>query len=149
MGVDIHVAVKRDGKFIDLETDGYRNSDFFRGLYNNLYDLPKVYGERLDEYINQYKEFYYGHFSMDYEKFVEWYELNKPYLMAGWVHRYDIWLYENKNVEIIDYECYPERLTPDMVFYEWEDKYCPFIWLFNLLKENCDENSEIYICFDC
>ena len=138
-----------------------RNSEWFANLqgngWDNIYDtFPSNYGigKQAPEDIDVEKlehNGYFGFYSISVKDFIEWFVQFRPDVDAGWVHTYDKWLYETKEVipEVNHYLDSDERIE-DMFFITIENKYDCSAWLFNYLNENnIDEDADIIYWFDC
>lgn len=159
MGVDIHCELYRNGKWNEIDLDGYRNSEWFRSLggysvidpaYNHLPYLPFTEVDKARE-----KELTpdgcYGFIMFNFRELVEWFRKYRPDFQAGWVSVYDKWMLDNKNEIPKDvYMDIPEHSHRDnWVFAEWYDEYDPMLWFLEKLKENdVDGNENILIYFD-
>ena len=158
MGTDIHFKiVKADGSDMqNLEFNG-RNYEWFDNLQSNhdtIYaTLDRKRGipekspkELLHDYENSYDYGYYGFNYLTVKEFIDWFDDMRPDIDAGWITKYDSWLYSNKGIypsEIYRYlgdiDLNRER---DCIFITLENKYDCNKWLKNEL-ENRLKNSQI------
>lgn len=159
MGVDIHMYIQHNGKFIYEDIFNGRNSEWFANMqgegWDDVYDeLPISYGFPEDipqEYIDHYKDWTYGHCYIKVEDFLDWFKKYRPDIDAGWFSTYDKWRIEKKGY--IPDEC-PHYLSEndnpaDMHFIEVVNKYDCSAWLNNFLLDNqVAKDALIVYCFD-
>lgn len=159
MGVDITIKVYSRDKDFKGEIDfGGRCSEWFNDLQNKGH-VSEIAYEYLDDYKSydvedwdkEYKEYGYGGFRVSAEDYVEWYNLYKPYLKAGWVSKYDAWLLHNKNIPFNLLEVYhnlPEENSENYEWIEYEDEYECGGWLVRELAA-FEPTDYLIIYFDC
>lgn len=155
MGVDIHMAIYKDGKYEALDFPYVRNTEFFDrfsgrndfGVYSRLprkYNYPDVEGFEDAEYC-------YGFFALNAGDVRKWYDQYKPDEYAGYVRRYDKWLYETKGISPYEYLLYLEEedaANRDWVWLEWNNPNDMINWFMDIIKDMPDE-QDILIYFDC
>lgn len=179
MGVDIHLHIVKDNKELAHEIYDGRNSDWFgnltgRAISEPAYvELPYDYDwdneevkcplELIERYNRKDKSLnccpYYGHRHIKVGDFKGWYNEYKPSLKAGYVSRYDKWLWDTKHIQpnennIEHYlwshdEASSDHIV-DWVWIEYGDKNEPSTWLMNYLIENeTPDDAYLIYCFDC
>lgn len=161
MGVDIHMSIVKDKKYLAKEIYDGRNSDWFANLqkegWDDEYDyLPAIYGfpEDMPEEAKSIEKLlqegcYYGFYHIKVEDYVDWFKKYKPYIDAGWVSTYDQWRIENKGYipeELSHYLSNKDNIA-DMHFIEVEKKYDNSKWLFDYLVDNKIPNTAYIIYF--
>ena len=122
MGINIHMHIIRDQKFIEKDIlNGYSNPKWFDELQlnscNRDYEkfpvksgIPKVVPEQIiNDYSNgnNYYRFYY----ITIKDFLDWCDKVNPWLKAGWATTYQKWQYEDKGVTFNDDELPIEKPT--------------------------------------
>lgn len=168
MGKDIHMHIVKDG--VELAHDIYdgRCSEWFDNLTGHLYtepayqEFPSVYywencgcpQELYDRYTGRFD--YFDHEAIQVCDFKRWYQKYQPYLKAGYVTKYDAWLYEKKNItpNVDNLEHYlwnsdsEDNHIVDKVWIEFVDKYEQSICIMDYLEENNIPNDAwIIYCF--
>lgn len=164
MGIDIHVAIVKDGKFITPEIELGRNYDWFTRIREELdeYDFMKWHYDVNADYIPEeithlIKEDCgcFGFKCVTVKDFLNWYATYQPNLTAGWVRKKIAWMWEKKGVPIYLDEIY-DTLEPDANMADWE-----FVETENTADESSiimgeiplnvinDENAYIVFYFDC
>lgn len=174
MGADIHLHIVHNNKILKKEIYKNRNSEWFDNMIGRYttepaYDyLPYDYDwecegqcpqELIDEYLKESEDgvlprWTYDERSIKVKDFLDWFIKYQPALKAGYVSKYDAWLYENKHIipssENLEHYLWADVKQRDFVWIEFTDPYEPSRWLFNYLKENeIPEDAWIVYCFDC
>lgn len=166
MGIDIHMSIiSKDNKLIDKEIYQGRDREWFDNLrgegYAPEYDtLPAQYGfpegiTYKDKTTEDYKEYYYYDFRyMLVKDFIEWFQKTLPYLDAGYVTRYDEWLYETKHIyprDRIQHYLSKDDNETNYIFREFVDEEDQSLWLYTYLTNRDDIPEDAYIIyfFDC
>ena len=123
------------------------DSDWINNLLGKGY---KPEYERLELFHDDIvpKDFYktklcFSLFLIDVEQYRTWYNLYQPFLNAGWVSRYEAWLYEKK--AIVPYEdnvlkSKPSKNSDDYVWLEYRDENN----VDGFLLERFDHVQEVY-----
>lgn len=176
MGVDIHLHIVHNGELLKKDIFDGRNSDWFGNLSGRVTEIaydefPCRYDwdceghcpdSLKDEYLKERKDEYwsgrwtYDERAINVKDFKDWYVKYKPYLKAGYVTRYDAWVYEKKGIAPSpdDVEHYlwesDEPHIGDKVWIEFEYSYEPSTWLCNYLLDNdIPDDAWLVYCFDC
>ena len=108
MGVDIHLYICKDEKYIAEDIFDGRNSEWFQNMQkcgnDEVYDsLPLEHGisnqapAEWNEYANKFG--YYGFYYIKVGEFCDWFIAHRPDEDAGWVTRYEAWAYRYKEIE--------------------------------------------------
>jgi len=163
MGIDIHMAIVKDKKYIAEDIFDGRNSEWFANLrgesWNEVYDhLPIKYGVK-DQAPKSYIEKYSPDWCFDFrtikvEDYIVWFRRYNPHLIAGWVSTYNEWRINKQGYcpgEDDLYQELPKDANPiDMHFIEVEKPYDCSKWLFDYIVNNKKISSDAYIiyCFD-
>ena len=164
MGVDLHMAIVKNNIVIDKDIFPGRNSEWFGQLTGNgrtkeEYEyLTMNYNWKEDlvpaELLNEFKEEdgYYGFRMIKVSVFTEWYRQYRPDLDAGWVTKYEAWLYKTKRIEpesICHNLACMDHDPKDVEFIEVANKYDCSKWLYDYLYDNKIMDGYIVFCFDC
>jgi len=144
MGWDITIKIyDKNKKFKkDIDFDG-------RG-YEKIYDYLDCYKEYdVEDYGLEWTT---GCFRITVENFKNWVFKCKPYLCAGWVHKYTEWEYRKKGLipngdDVYKYLPADEHPNEDFVWLEWENDYSNDVWLLNNI-EDLEKDDSIIILFD-
>lgn len=171
MGMDIHLHIVHKGEVLAKSIFDGRNSDWFgnmigRHISEPAYrQLPYEYDwncegncpENLkEEYLGELEDFHgrwtFDERSVNVGDFREWYMKYKPCLKAGYVSKYDAWLYEKKNIipylESVEHFL-DEDDKSDKVWLEFNDPYEPSCWLYKYLARNeVPDEAWLVYCFD-
>lgn len=168
MGVDIHIYIidKFGKKKTDNLYDG-RNYRWFDNLQDRGMDpeynfLPRLYWNDCPRPIfNIFKDLekddYYGMAAVRISDLIEWYNHYRPNVHAGWVTKYDAWLYRAKNIIPSEDDVYTdpsiiEDFNIDLYeFIEYEDEYNPMTEVYKAITENTLIANDDYLIFyfDC
>lgn len=165
MGIDITMHIIKNKEILHENIFEGRNYTWFdnisrqSGRSDSEYRyFPSYYGKKFQEQIpyNILKDIesdtYYGDNIVKVKDFIEWYKKYQPNLHAGWVTRYEAWLYEEKGIAPEDsYQRLPQdEPIRDMVFIEYEDIYDCSRWLYNfIIGEKVPKDAYIIYYFDC
>lgn len=163
MGIDIHVLIySPKGKLLNkIRCYGHRDYSWFDNITNSgsntLYDnfpakpgIPDFDNLTLDTLFNgnDYCDFHY----VQYGELKKWFKDFRPDVDAGWVRKYDAWLYREKGIipENIVHYMNDTMNREDYEFIFIENPYESTKWLLdNLAKEKTRNNSIIVYFFDC
>ena len=168
MGVDIHIyVVDKFGKKKTEELYDGRNYRWFDNLRDRGMDpeynyFPRLYwNDTPREIFNLFKDLekddYYGMAAVRISDLIEWYNHYRPYVHAGWVTKYDAWLYHAKNIIPSEDDVYTDpSIIEDFKielyeFIEYEDKYNPMSVIYDEITKNTNIANDDYLIFyfDC
>ena len=163
MGVDIHMHLIKGSEIIKEYLYDGRNYDWFANLRaegdNEAYRyFPSKYYEPTTknspkEIMKDFKtEGYFGFTIVNVKELMKWYKDYRPDITAGWVSKYEAWLYDTKNIIPDEIRTYfdPEIPKEDQVFKEFVNKYEPMTEIINyLFKNNYIEGYDLIYYFDC
>ena len=161
MGVDIHLYICKDEKYIAEDIFDGRNSEWFQNMQkcgnDEVYDsLPLEHGisnqapAEWNEYANKFG--YYGFYYIKVGEFCDWFIAHRPDEDAGWVTRYEAWAYRYKEIEpeYLKKKLDKDDVIEDMKFIKVINKYDCSAWLYCYLMDNSiPEDAIIQYCFDC
>lgn len=157
MGLDIRMhIIDTNGELIAEDIFDGRNSEWFNNLmgdgsgWDDEYEeLPMNYyfPDNIPEKVKKEMEWNFSQRAIVVKDYLEWYAKYKPFLHAGWVHKYDAWLIRNKGYtpSEVQHYLYAEDRIEDMEFISYEDKYDCNIWLSTYLLNNKIPNDAIII----
>ena len=168
MGVDIHIYVidKFGKKKTDNLYDG-RNYRWFDDLQDRGMDpeynyLPRLYWndtprEIFNLFKDREKDDYYGMTAIRISDLIRWYNQYRPHVHAGWVTKYDAWLYRAKGIVPGEDDVYTdpsiiEDFNIDLYeFIEYTDDYNPMTIIYNKITDNTLIANDDYLIFyfDC
>ena len=159
MGWDITIKIyDKNKKFKkNIDFDG-RDSEWFDNLrgrgWERVYDCLDSYKEYdIEEYIEDYASKWYSDgFRITVENFRNWVNKCKPFLCAGWVHKYTEWEFRKRGLipkedDVYKYLPADERPKEDFVWLEWTNDYNNDVWLLSNI-EDLEENDSIIILFN-
>ena len=166
MGVDIHMSlISYNGIMKSDDIFEGRNGEWFdnlKGEYCHSIEYEKLnrkkgIPERVPAEIRKdYDERdYYGYTYINVGEFRKWFNKYRPDLHAGWVRKYDAWLYEKKGIEPdidMDVERYLDldANPADWVFIEFVDSWDCSAYLYAKLNTlGADDSDNIVFYFDC
>lgn len=162
MGMDIHLNVVKDGKYIMMDMFDGRNREWFNNLMGDgseeVYDyLPRKYGISNQAPINIATEHlekagYFGMNTINVKNYKEWFIKYRPDKHAGWVTTYEKWNYETRNIappDDLPQYLNKDDIIEDMHFIEYVDEYDCSAWLYlELVENNIDDDADIIYWFD-
>lgn len=160
MGMDIHMALVKDKKYIAENIFDGRNSTWFNNMMgdgeDDVYDsLPSHYGyseQTPEEYKNDYTmEWCFGFNYINVKDFKDWYLNHRPDEDAGWVTTYEKWTYETKGIKPNYLKCSltKDDIIEDMHFITVVNKYDCSAWLYAyLVAHDIPDDADITYCFD-
>lgn len=139
-----------------------RNSTWFNNMMDRGNDeeynyLPLRYGisdETPEDWAKHYedRQSYFGHHYINVGEFKDWFLKYRPDRDAGWVTRYEAWVYENKGIipEYLQKKLSHDDIIEDMEFITVINEYDCSNWLYTYLIDNDIPNDAIiqYV-FDC
>ena len=113
-------------------------------------ELRKKYTEPDEEGYLDYFDFC----KIKVEDFVNWYYETKPFEKAGWVHRYEKWLYDTKGIIPYEDDVYHywsgDFHAEDICWLEYIDTWEPSCSIMEyFLEHNIPGDSFFIFCFDC
>lgn len=166
MGVDIHLSVVSNGKYIIESCFDGRNYRWFDKINNNedeyafldwIYDMSNICLPRsvLDKIDSGY---YYGFKYISISELLKWFDTYAPNITAGWVRKIDAWKHRTKHMPINEDDVYPylddNAIIQDWEFIEFEssDDCMEYVitQIRELIPDNLDtDNSYLVVCFDC
>lgn len=91
----------------------------------------------------------YDYNAIDVKDYLEWYNKYKPYYKAGWVSKYDKWLYDKKGIVPNDDKVtlYREENDIDKEWLEYEKDYCSDTILVEIIKEVTEKFPNVKYLF--
>jgi hypothetical protein len=164
MGMDIHMSIVRNGKYVYKDIFDGRDTRWFNSLQmlgcgdDEYQDLPAASGIPYfapEEIVNDYNSTgsYFGFFYITVRDYVKWFRTYKPHLDAGWVTTYDKWKMDNKGyipedpIHYLDKETL-EMYGNDLHFVSFEKKYDSSKWLYDYLMSDVEiENDDIIVYY--
>lgn len=169
MGVDIHIYVV--DKFGKKKTDNLYDGRNY-GWFDNLQDrgmapeysyLPRLYRNNTPkEIVNLFndlgaKDGYYGMTAVRISDLIKWYNQYRPHVHAGWVTKYDAWLYRAKGIVPSEDDVYTDPYITDSFkvelyeFIEYTDDYNPMTIVYDKITNNNLIFNDDYLIFyfDC
>ena len=168
MGVDIHIyVVDKFGKKKTEELYDGRNYRWFDNLQDRGMDpeynyLPRLYwNDTPREIFNLFKDLetkdYYGMAAVRISDLIGWYNKYRPHVHAGWVTKYDAWLYHAKDIIPSEDDVYtdPSIIEDFKVelyeFIEYTDKYNPMTEIYDKITQDTGIANDDYLIFyfDC
>ena len=160
-GVDIHLYICKDKKYIAEDIFEGRNSSWFANMQKEGIDdtyqyLPIQYGISEKDTPDDYNHYnhdlgYYGFYYIKVEDFKNWFLQYRPDEDAGWVTRYEKWAYNNKGIypEYLKKELTKNDVIEDMRFIVVTNQYDCSAWLYTYLLDNdIPDDAVIQYCFD-
>ena len=159
MGVDIHMYICKDKSYIAEDIFEGRNSEWFGNMQkegeDEVYDsLPLGFGisdQTPEDYSKEFEEYCYGFYYINVKEFKDWFLEKRPDENAGWVTRYEAWVYEQKGIEpeYLRKELTKDDVIKDMKFITVTSKYDCSAWLYCYLVDNdIPDDATIQYCFD-
>ena len=162
MGIDCHMYIVKDKKYIAKDIFDGRNTTWFNNMMGRGNDevynssLPLGYGisnEAPEDWVNHYKDptsYFERHF-INVKEFEDWFLEKRPDIDAGWVTRYEAWAYEHKGImpEYLKKKLDKNDIIVDMKFITVTNQYDCSAWLYTYLIDNdIPDDATIQYCFD-
>lgn len=162
MGVDMHLYICKNKKYIAEDIFDGRNSEWFRNIQGEGNDevynsLPLSYGisdQAPAHFSDSFKGEmgYYGFHYIKVSDFCDWFIKHRPDEDAGWVTTYEKWAYENKGIkpEYLRRSLTKDDVIEDMKFITITNEYDCSAWLYcYLVDNNIPDDAVVQYCFDC
>ena len=160
MAMDIHTYICDEYGLVRYKDiwEG-RNSNFFANLCgygdNRIYEnFPVKYGLSAcaeDEISKKEREHCFDFRHTRVGDFIEWYEIYKPNVTAGWCSKFEAWLYKNKGIipyNLTENLC-EEDIIEDREFIEVNSDRDPSVYFYKFFKNhNVDEDYFLNYFFD-
>lgn len=160
MGMDCHMFICKNKEYIAKDIFTGRNREWFDNIMgggnDELYDsLPIKWGisdEAPDTFSEEFSDDWcFGYRSLNVKEFMDWFITKRPDIDAGWVTRYEKWLYDHKGIEpaYLKKRLDKDDIIQDMKFISVTRDYDCSRWLYCYLAENnIPDDATIQYAFD-
>lgn len=150
----------KNKEYIAKDIFNGRNTEWFNNIMGSGNDevynfLPIKWGisdEAPDAFSEEFSDDWcFGHRSLNVKDFKDWFIEKRPDIDAGWVTRYEEWLYEVKGIEpeYLKKHLDKDDVIEDVRFIEVTNNYDCSKWLFDYLVDNkIPDDATIQYAFD-